>query len=112
MADAASQTPTRPTASKGQQQQQQQQQQRPLHSRLKKSLAEPLLQYFSPDLNEEPEVLNTPKSVTQHKMKLAEVVASSSPKGAAEKRSRALFKADAEEQQQYENMPPITITDM
>lgn len=93
--------------------------------KIRRSFTEPLLQYFhelqvSPE-SEEPEVLNTPKSILH---------GSSSPKtaGPKNKRSRNLLSAmqdsEVEQQQQqvtteddasgkeYENMPPIIITDM
>ena len=76
--------------------------------KLGKSIAEPLLQYFH-DLqvstdSEEPEILNTPKSVAQN--------ATLSPSRSAEKAviSRNLF--NTQTTKEYENLPPITITDM
>ena len=80
-----------------------------------KSLAEPLLQYFH-DLqvshdSEEPEILNTPKSVapafSSSNQSSPNVV--SHEKGF---RARNLFSLTSEKEQTYENMPPIIITDM
>ena len=80
-----------------------------------KTLTEPLFQYFH-DLQvsvdcEEPEVLNTPKSLS---------VESSESGGFRSRESltlpRKLFATDHEndksEPKKYENVPPITITDM
>ncbi len=89
--------------------------------RLRKSLAEPLLQYFQ-DLQEggneeEPTVLNTPKSVK-------EANRGNSGNGRSSLKARSLFKtkkaATASEEKEeeekaertYANMPPIIITDM
>ena len=83
-------------------------------TRLRKSLAEPLLQYFhelqvSPE-SEEPEVLNTPRSLAP-----ANSICSPRPPAGKSKKSRSLFSSkasDKDEAKEYENMPPITITDM
>jgi len=89
-----------------------------LGNKLRKTLAEPLLNYLQ-DLGnggegDEPVVLNTPRSVsTQTTGKLRP----SRPEGAA-KKARNLFggkKAadrEAADALMYANMPPITITDM
>lgn len=89
--------------------------------KFRRSFTEPLLQYFhelqvSPE-SEEPEVLNTPKSILQSPS--SPKVAGSGPKS---KRSRNLLAAlqgseedtdkDGDSGKEYENMPPIIITDM
>lgn len=74
-----------------------------------KTLTEPLVQYFmdlqaTPD-SEEPEVLNTPKSVAPNEQPKSE-------KKAATSRNLFNTKKSNNEMKQYENIPPITITDM
>ncbi len=92
-------------------------------TKLRKTLAEPLLQYFhdlqvSPPNNcdEEPEVLNTPKSVQQQQGE------NRVPRVPQSGKARNLFKTNnnnkgdegekAALDRTYANMPPITITDM
>ena len=83
---------------------------------------------MTPSENEEPEVLNTPKSLTANRPAAAGgIAAHSTPKSAesvsevvrpkrnilAALESHAEVKdADAEQERKYENMPPIIITDM
>ena len=98
--------------------------------KLRKSFTEPLVQYFqdlqvTPSENEEPEILNTPRSLTASEKNIA-TMSHSTPKNssddgsAARKRSRNLLSAmeshaeeDGEDDaNRYENMPPIIVTDM
>ena len=85
---------------------------------------------MTPSENEEPEVLNTPKSLTANRPAAAAaggIAAHSTPKSAesesevvrtkrnilAALESHAEVKdADEEQERKYENMPPIIITDM
>ena len=95
---------------------------------LRKSFTEPLMQYFheqiqvTPCENEEPEILNTPKSLVSASHSSS---SSSSPKqgGNTSKTPRNLLPSlqkqqngaeddDAKDERPYENMPPIIITDM
>ena len=85
--------------------------------KLRKSLAEPLFQYFhdlqvSPE-SEEPDILSTPRSVASVTRNNSNATESPKLAGIKSLKSRKLFNAkDDDSSEGYENMPPIIITDM